>query len=81
MRTTIEMPDIGTESATVSAWFVELGDVVEEGERLLEVLAGAATFAIAAPASGILVLRCALPPDRVLPGQMLGHIEDVIVPN
>jgi hypothetical protein len=43
---------------------------------LLEILAGAATFDLAAPAAGRLVQRCALPPDPVLPGQVLGYIDD-----
>ena len=74
METPITMPELGTPQAELSLWFVELGVRVEEGERLLEILAGAATVDISAPTSGRLVKRCALPPDRVLPGQVLGYI-------
>jgi pyruvate/2-oxoglutarate dehydrogenase complex dihydrolipoamide acyltransferase (E2) component len=76
MPTPVTMPDLGVSRAVLSLWFVEPGSMVEEGERLLEILAGAATFDLAAPASGRLVECCARPTDRVLPGQVLGYIED-----
>jgi pyruvate/2-oxoglutarate dehydrogenase complex dihydrolipoamide acyltransferase (E2) component len=78
MEVAVTLPDLGVPDATVSLWFVETGDLVEEGERLLEILAGVATIDISAPVNGRLVLRCALPTDRVIPGQALGYIEDNI---
>jgi pyruvate/2-oxoglutarate dehydrogenase complex dihydrolipoamide acyltransferase (E2) component len=76
MEVPVTLPDLGVPTATVSLWFVETGDRVEEGERLLEILAGVATIDISAPASGQLVARRALPTDRVIAGQTLGYIED-----
>ncbi len=78
MQVPITMPELGMLRAELSVWFVELGARVEEGERLVEILAGAATVDIAAPAGGRLVRQCKLPPDSVLPGQVLGYIEDHI---
>jgi pyruvate/2-oxoglutarate dehydrogenase complex dihydrolipoamide acyltransferase (E2) component len=78
MQVPITMPELGTRRAELSVWFVDLGARVEEGERLLEILAGAATVDLAAPASGRLVKQCAFPPDSVLPGQVLGYIENHI---
>ena len=78
MQIPITMPELGTLRAELSVWFVDVGARVEEGERLLEILAGAATVDIAAPATGRLVRQCALPPDSVLPGQVLGYIENHI---
>ena len=75
MEIPIAMPDLGVPKATLSLWFVELGSRVEEGERLLEILAGAATFDISAPVAGRLVKRAAISSDRVVPGQVLGYIE------
>ena len=75
MQVPIIMPELGTPRAEMSIWFVDLGAKVEEGERLLEILAGAATVDLAAPTAGQLVRQCALPPDSVLPGQVLGYIE------
>ncbi len=76
MRTPVTLPELGVPRALLSLWLVEAGARVEQGERLLEILAGAATFDVAAPISGRLVERCALPPEPVLPGQVLGYIED-----
>lgn len=76
MRVPVTLPDLGVPRASVSLWFVDAGGPVEEGERLVEILAGAATFDVAAPAAGRLIERCALPTDRVLPGQILGYVED-----
>jgi pyruvate/2-oxoglutarate dehydrogenase complex dihydrolipoamide acyltransferase (E2) component len=75
MEVPVTMPDLGVPKATLSLWFVELESNVEESERLVEILAGAATFDLAAPATGRLVKRCARPADRVIPGQVLGYID------
>jgi pyruvate/2-oxoglutarate dehydrogenase complex dihydrolipoamide acyltransferase (E2) component len=78
MQTPVTMPDLGVPRAVLSLWFLDAGAEVEEGERLLEILTGAATFDVSSPAAGRLVERCALPNDLVLPGQVLGYIEDPI---
>ena len=72
------MPDLGVATASLSLWFVEAGMEVEAGERLLEILTPGATFDIVAPASGWLALQEVMTADPVLPGQVLGHIEDHI---
>ncbi len=75
MRIPILMPDLGVPHAVVSLWFVDQGSQVDEGDRILEILTGPATFDIAAPASGQLVERCAFVNDPVLPGTTLGFID------
>ena len=40
---------------TLSSWLVPEGSAVEEGERIVEILAGGVTVDLAAPASGELV--------------------------
>jgi pyruvate/2-oxoglutarate dehydrogenase complex dihydrolipoamide acyltransferase (E2) component len=74
MEVPVIMPDLGVAQATLSLWFVEESSNVHEGERLVEILAGAATFDICAPIDGQLVKRCTLPTDRVSPGQVLGYV-------
>jgi pyruvate/2-oxoglutarate dehydrogenase complex dihydrolipoamide acyltransferase (E2) component len=59
----------------LSVWFAEPGDTVYEGDRLVEVLVGGATFDVAAPATGSLVERRAFPDDPLQPGQVLGIVE------
>src|SRR5262245_25650911 len=76
MARPILMPELGVPRATLGLWFVAEGEPVEEGERLIEVRAGAATFDIAAPATGR-VERRAFPTDVLAAGQVLGYIEEI----
>src|SRR3982750_1676209 len=49
------LPDLGTGPGVpivVSHWFAARGDEVWEGDRLVEVLVGPATFDVPAPATG-----------------------------
>jgi pyruvate/2-oxoglutarate dehydrogenase complex dihydrolipoamide acyltransferase (E2) component len=68
------LPDLGVPSARMSVWFAEPGDAVYEGERLVEVAVGGATFDVSAPATGRLAERFALPPDVVKSQAVLGEI-------
>ena len=76
MRIPLIMPDLGVAQMTLSIWFVANGSNVLEGDRLLEVLTGPATFDLSAPATGRLVERTVFVNDRVFPGQTLGFIEE-----
>jgi pyruvate/2-oxoglutarate dehydrogenase complex dihydrolipoamide acyltransferase (E2) component len=69
------MPDLGVPRASVSLWFADPGDWVYEGDRLVEILAGAARFDVSAPATGRLRERLALTSDPVIPGQVLGTLD------
>jgi pyruvate/2-oxoglutarate dehydrogenase complex dihydrolipoamide acyltransferase (E2) component len=71
------LPDLGTGPdvpIVVSHWFAARGDRVWEGERLVEVLVGPATFDVAAPVSGRLAEIRGLEDDRVLAGSVLGLV-------
>src|SRR5262245_32389938 len=71
------LPDLGTGPDTpiiVSYWFAARGETVWEGDRLVEVLAGAATFDVSAPATGRLVEIRAREDDLVHPGDLLGRV-------
>jgi pyruvate/2-oxoglutarate dehydrogenase complex dihydrolipoamide acyltransferase (E2) component len=70
----IVLPELGTHPVRLSVWFAEPGDTVYEGDRLVEVRIGGATFDVSAPASGRLIIRCALPPDELKPRQVLGVV-------
>ena len=69
------MPELGTTPVRLSVWFAEPGDLVYEGDRLVEVLVGGATFDVAAPATGRLLEKRAFPDDALEPGQVLGLVE------
>jgi pyruvate/2-oxoglutarate dehydrogenase complex dihydrolipoamide acyltransferase (E2) component len=75
MRTEIILPELGAASAVLSVWFADPGDNVYEGDRLVEVLVGEATFDVSAPATGRLAEKHALPDDELKPGQVLGILE------
>ncbi len=76
-KAAVILPDLGTGPDTpvvVSYWFAARGETVWEGERLVEVLVGPATFDVPAPATGRLVEIRIREDDSVLPGDVLGRI-------
>jgi pyruvate/2-oxoglutarate dehydrogenase complex dihydrolipoamide acyltransferase (E2) component len=73
-RVPVILPDLGVPSARLSVWFAEPGDTVYEGERLVEVAVGGATFDVSAPATGRLAECFVMPPDEVKPQAVLGEI-------
>ena len=71
------LPDLGIGPdvpIVVSHWFVARGARVWEGDRLVEVLAGAATFDVPSPVSGRLAEIRGLEDDRVEAGSVLGLV-------
>lgn len=72
MAAPIILPELGAAPVWLSAWFADLGDAVYEGDRLVEVLIGGATFDVPAPATGRLAEKRALPREPLQPGQVLG---------
>lgn len=75
MRAEIILPELGAVPVVLSLWFADPGDLVFEGDRLVEVLAGGATFDVPAPVTGRLIEKRALPDDRLQPGQVLGILD------
>jgi pyruvate/2-oxoglutarate dehydrogenase complex dihydrolipoamide acyltransferase (E2) component len=73
-RVPVILPDLGVPSARLSVWFAEPGDMVYEGERLVEVSVGGATFDVSAPVTGRLAERIVLAPDEVGPRHILGEV-------
>ena len=75
------LPDLGTGPdvpIVVSYWFASPGEEVWEGERLVEVLAGPATFDVPAPVTGRLVRIHGRGDDRVEPGSVLGLVAPAV---
>jgi pyruvate/2-oxoglutarate dehydrogenase complex dihydrolipoamide acyltransferase (E2) component len=75
MRAAIVLPDLGPIRVSLSVWFAGPGDAVYEGDRVVEVLAGGATFDVSCPATGKLAEQTAWPDDPLATGQVLGWIE------
>jgi pyruvate/2-oxoglutarate dehydrogenase complex dihydrolipoamide acyltransferase (E2) component len=71
------LPDLGTGPdvpIVVSHWFACRGEEVWEGDRLVEVLVGPATFDVPAPATGRLAEIRGREDDEVAPGAVLGLV-------
>jgi pyruvate/2-oxoglutarate dehydrogenase complex dihydrolipoamide acyltransferase (E2) component len=75
MPASVILPDLGTGPVHLSVWYADPGDLVYEGDRLVEVLIPGATFDVPAPATGRLVEKRAFPDDPLEPGQVIGMIE------
>lgn len=75
MRAEIILPELGVVPVVLSSWFADTGDVVYEGDRLVEVLVKGASFDVPAPATGRLAEKRALRDDKLCAGQVLGVVE------
>ncbi len=78
MQTPIVLPDLGAAPVRLSLWFSKPGDLVFEGDRLVEVVVAGASFDVSAPATGRLLERYAWPRDPLTPGQVLGVMESEV---
>ena len=74
MRSPIVVPDLGAD-LVLSVWYVKRGETVYAGDRVVELLLGAATFEIAAVCTGKLIEQSAWPDDRLTPGQVVGYLQ------
>ena len=71
------LPDLGTgpdAPIVVSHWYARRGDEVWEGDRLVEVLVGPATFDVPAPTSGRLAEIRMREDELIVPGAILGLV-------
>ncbi len=78
--TEVLLPDFGDgESgaleAIVSYWPVGVGDVVREGDDLLEIVTDKASFVVPSPCGGILRERRVSEDDRVRVGDVIALME------
>lgn len=75
MQTNITLPDVGAGPARLSVWFADTGEIVFEGDRVVEIVVEGATFDIAAPATGRLAQKHVHPDQSVATGQILGVVD------
>lgn len=73
----VVVPELGSEQSplSVSCWLVDVGDHVEEGDRLVELLSPGILFDVAAPAAGRLTQIVKPFESHVAVGDVLGWIE------
>ena len=71
-------PDFGSppvQNIAVSCWLAREGDVVVEGDRLVELILNEITFDVACPASGKLASIAVETDEPVSPGDVLAYVE------
>jgi 2-oxoglutarate dehydrogenase E2 component (dihydrolipoamide succinyltransferase)/2-oxoisovalerate dehydrogenase E2 component (dihydrolipoyl transacylase) len=75
MPSPIILPELGADVIRLSVWFVDPGDMVYEGDRVVEVSCNGATFDVSSPVTGTFLEKKAHPDDPLVPGQVLGMVE------
>ena len=78
MRVEVELPETDEnngDEATISFWYVEEDEEVEEGEDIVEMITAKTTFNITAPVSGRLVEILAQEGDVVKVGDIMAILE------
>ena len=77
MRHYLVLPELGIDDQpiVVSQWLLEQGSRVEAGDRILEVLAGAATVDLPAQAGGFLAETLVAEDEPLRVGQRLAAID------
>ncbi|MCU0651995.1 MAG: lipoyl domain-containing protein [Candidatus Omnitrophica bacterium] len=75
--TKVILPELGEgiEKATVSYWYFQQGEKVNEKDDLVEITTDKATFNLPSPAAGTLIQIILSEGDTVHPGEVLGIIE------
>ena len=73
MQAVLQVPEMGftTGMVTVSVWLVSEGDCVLAGDRVVQLVAGAATVDLLAPVTGRLARQLVDEDDPVEPGESL----------
>jgi pyruvate/2-oxoglutarate dehydrogenase complex dihydrolipoamide acyltransferase (E2) component len=72
----VPLPDLGTadEPIRISAWFVEVGDAIEAGEPILEVMVAGVTCDVCSPAAGRISRALKDLDAVVVPGEVLAWV-------
>ncbi len=73
----VTMPEMGESvtEGTVLEWHVAIGDVVEEGQTLVEVSTDKVDAEVPAPTAGKVTKLCAEPDDEVAVGAALAELD------
>ena len=70
----VRLPNLGEDAgdeAKVAFWYVDVGEQVEEGDDLVQMLTDKATFDVPSPVAGRLLGQAAEEDQRVKVGQVL----------
>ncbi len=77
MRVPIVVPDfqLGAEPVRLGEWSVEIGDAVDEGECVAELICPGIVVDLPVPATGVITEMLRQPEHLVRPGEVLGWVE------
>ena len=74
----VKLPELGEDApneAEVSFWYVEVGNEINEGDDLVEMVTDKASFTVPAPTSGTLKETLVEEGDKVAVGQTMAIME------
>lgn len=76
--TDIVVPQWGLtmDDAVFVGWLKQVGDPVAEGEAIAEIETDKTTADLPSPAAGVLAATAVAAGDEVVPGQVVGRIDD-----
>lgn len=74
-RVSLHVPYLGGVAATVSLWLVPEGAAVQAGDRVIELVAGAATIDLEAPVTGRLTGQLVDEDEPVATGRPVAEFE------
>lgn len=77
MRVPIVIPEVPSDAETwrLGEWSVEVGDAVEDGDSLTELIGPGLAVELTAPTSGIVVELLRRPDHAVQPGEVVGWLD------
>ena len=77
MRYEVTLPNMGddVETATVSLWLADEGDIVNENDDLVEMTTDKAAFTVPSPKTGTLIEKAVEEDDEVSVGHVLCILE------
>ena len=78
MRYEVVLPSLGddsTETATVTLWLADEGDIVTENDDLVEMTTDKAAFSVPSPKTGTLVEKLVDEDDEVAAGDVICILE------
>jgi len=79
MAVEVKLPPLGEDApdeAEVSFWYVEVGERVEEGQDMVEMLTDKAAFTVPAPVGGLIKSIEADEGQKVKVGQVIAIVEE-----
>jgi pyruvate/2-oxoglutarate dehydrogenase complex dihydrolipoamide acyltransferase (E2) component len=79
MAVEVKLPPLGDDApdeAEVSFWYVAVGETIEEGQDMVEMVTDKAAFTVPAPVTGTVTDICAQEGDKVKVNQVMALVDE-----